>query len=322
MSTGTDTLNRPGQPPEGQPPGQTQEQLAPLPRITHRSGLVGHVIPALLAIVGRETSKFLRQPGRLISSVVRPVLWLIVFAAGFHNALGVSIIPPYETYVEYRLYMVPGLVGMVLLFNGMLSSLAMVYDREMGMMRLLLTAPLPRGVLLFGKLLAGASLSVLQALAFLVVAILVGVDLTWSHLLLSIPVIVLAALMLAALGLVLSVYVKQLENFAGTMNFVIFPMFFISSALYPLWKLQESGAEWLWQIARFNPFTWAVEAIRFALVGKFNGLALAVVAVVTVILFAIALHGYDPQRGLMRRGGPPGGAGGPPGGGPPGGRGG
>ena len=295
MSTGTETLNRPGQPPEGQTPGQapgrTQEQLPPLPRITHRSGLVGHVIPALLAIVGRETSKFLRQPGRLISSVVRPVLWLIVFAAGFHNALGVSIIPPYETYVEYRVYMVPGLVGMVLLF---------------------------------GKLLAGASLSVLQALAFLVVAILFGVDLTWSHLLLSIPVIVLAALMLAALGLVLSVYVKQLENFAGTMNFVIFPMFFISSALYPLWKLQESGAEWLWQIARFNPFTWAVEAIRFALVGKFNGLALAVVAIVTVVLFAVALHGYDPQRGLMRRGGPPGGGGGPPGGrgGPPGGRGG
>lgn len=299
--------------------GEDREPVAPLPRITRRSGLGGHVIPALLAIIGRETRKFLRQPGRLVSSVVRPVLWLIVFAAGFHNALGVSIIPPYETYVEYRVYMVPGLVGMVLLFNGMLSSLAMVYDREMGMMRLLLTAPLPRGVLLFGKLLAGASLSVLQAVAFLVVAVLAGVSLAWSHLILAIPVIVLAALMLAALGLVLSVYVKQLENFAGTMNFVIFPVFFISSALYPLWKLQESGAEWLWQIARFNPFTWAVEAIRFALVGKVNWLAIAVITVVTIVLFAIALHGYDPQRGLMRRGGPPGGGAGG-GGGPPGGR--
>ena len=163
MSAGTDTLNRSGPP--------AAEPITPLPRITRRSGVIGHVIPALLAIIGRETSKFLRQPGRLISSVVRPALWLIVFAAGFHNAFGLSIIPPYETYVEYSVYMVPGLVGMVLLFNGMLSSLAMVYDREMGMMRLLLTAPLPRGVLLFGKLLAGASLSVLQALAFLVVAI-------------------------------------------------------------------------------------------------------------------------------------------------------
>lgn len=297
-------------------PGGAHDTVPPLPRITRRRGVVGHVIPALLAIIGRETRKFVRQPGRLISSVVRPVLWLVVFAAGFHNALGVSIVPPYETYVTYMDYMTPGLVGMVLLFNGMLSSLAMVYDREMGMMRLLLTAPLPRGVLLFGKLLAGATLSVLQALVFLIVALVVGASLSWSHLALATPVIVLAALMLAALGLVLSVYVKQLENFAGTMNFVIFPMFFISSALYPLWKLQESGAEWLWQIARFNPFTWAVEAIRFALVGKVNWLALGVVGVVTVVLFAIALYGYDPQRGLIRRGGPPGGGGGPPGGRP------
>jgi ABC-2 type transport system permease protein len=202
---------------------------------------LSHVIPALTAIVGREVSKFLRQPGRLISSVVRPALWLIVFASGFQNVFGVSIIPPYETYVEYKVYLTPGLVGMVLLFNGMLSSLAMVYDREMGMMRLLLTAPLSRGVLLFGKLLAGAFLSLLQAVVFLLVAMLIGVDITLANLLLSLPVIVLAALMLAALGLLLSVHVKQLENFAGTMNFVIFPMFFISSALYPLWKLQESG---------------------------------------------------------------------------------
>ena len=276
-----------------------------LPPVTRRRGLLLHVIPALTAIVGREVSKFLRQPGRLISSVVRPALWLIVFASGFQNVFGVSIIPPYETYVEYKVYLTPGLVGMVLLFNGMLSSLAMVYDREMGMMRLLLTAPLSRGVLLFGKLLAGAFLSLLQAIVFLLVAILIGVDITLGNLLLSLPVIVLASLMLAALGLLLSVHVKQLENFAGTMNFVIFPMFFISSALYPLWKLQESGATWIWQVARFNPFTYAVEAIRFALVGQINGMALLVTGLVAVALFVIALLGYDPQRGLMKRGGPP-----------------
>ena len=279
-----------------------------LPPVTRRRGLLAHVVPALVAIVGREVNKFLRQPGRLISSVVRPALWLIVFASGFQNVFGVSIIPPYETYVEYKVYLTPGLIGMVLLFNGMLSSLAMVYDREMGMMRLLLTAPLSRGVLLFGKLLAGAFLSLLQAIVFLIVAVLIGVDITVANLLLSLPVIVLAALMLAALGLVLSVHVKQLENFAGTMNFVIFPMFFLSSALYPLWKLQESGATWIWQVARFSPFTYAVEAIRFALVGQFNGLAVLVTALVAIALFAVALVGYDPQRGLMKRGGPPGGS--------------
>ncbi len=272
-----------------------------LPPVVRRRGIARHVVPALLALVGREVGKFLRQPGRLVSSVVRPALWLIVFASGFQNVFGVSIIPPYETYIEYKVYLTPGLVGMVLLFNGMLSSLAMVYDREMGMMRLLLTAPLARGVLLFGKLLAGAFLSLLQAVVFLLVAMLFGVDITVANLLLSLPVIVLAALMLAALGLVLSVNVRQLENFAGTMNFVIFPMFFISSALYPLWKLRESGSETLFWLASANPFTHVVELVRFAAYGQLQPVSLLVVVAFGVLAFLAAVHGYDPQRGFARR---------------------
>ena len=87
-----------------------------------------------------------------MSALVRPLLWLAVFAAGFRNVFGVAIVEPYDTYIPYDVYIAPGLVGMVLLFNGMQSSLAMVYDREMGLMRLLLTAPLPRAWLLFCKL--------------------------------------------------------------------------------------------------------------------------------------------------------------------------
>jgi hypothetical protein len=98
----------------------------------------------MLAISQRETIKFWHQRGRLLSALVRPALWLVVFAAGFQNIFGVSIIPPYDTYIEYQVYVAPGLLGMVLLFNGMQSSLAMVYDREMGLMRLLLIAPVGR----------------------------------------------------------------------------------------------------------------------------------------------------------------------------------
>ena len=75
-------------------------------------------------------------------------MWLAIFAAGFYNVFGVSIIPPYKTYVTYQEYIVPGLLGIILLFHGMQSSLSMVYDREMGVMRLLLTAPQPRWLLL------------------------------------------------------------------------------------------------------------------------------------------------------------------------------
>ena len=259
-----------------------------------------HALLALRAIAGREINKFLRQPGRLISSLVRPALWLVVFAAGFQNVFGVAILPPYDTYVEYRVYMVPGLAMMVCLFNGMQSSLAMVYDREMGVMRLLLTAPLPRAYLLICKLLGTTFLSVLQATAFFLLALLFGIDLGIKQIAIALPVVALGSLMLAAFGLMLSVYIKQLENFAGTMNFVIFPMFFLSTALYPLWKIEESGAQWIYALTRFNPFTHAIEALRFSLYGQIEPMSLAVVGVCTVVFYLIAAFGYDPQRGLIK----------------------
>jgi ABC-2 type transport system permease protein len=114
-------------------------------------------------------------------------------------------------------------------------------------------------------------------------------------------VLVLAGMMLGALGLLLSVHVRQLENFAGTMNFVIFPMFFLSSALYPLWKLEESGALWIHAVALWNPFTHAVEAIRFALHGQVAAGSLAIITACLIVFFALAVWGYDPQRGFFKR---------------------
>lgn len=260
-----------------------------------------HRLRAARAVVGREIHKFLRQPARLGSALVRPLLWFVVFAAGFHNVFGVSIIPPYETYVDYKEYMLPGLVGMIALFNGMQSSLSLVYDREMGLMRLLLTAPLPRAWLLGFKLLAATSLSLLQMLVFLAMAWLLGVDVVAVNALLTVPAMALAAMLLAAMGLVLSVHVRQLENFAGAMNFVIFPMFFISSALYPLWKFEEAGAWWLYRLAQLNPFTQAVETVRFALHGQLYLTGWVSGVVGTLVFFALAVRGYDPQRGWMRR---------------------
>lgn len=261
-----------------------------------------HALLALRAIAGREIRKFLRQPGRLASSLVRPALWLVVFATGFQNVFGVAILPPYDTYVEYRVYMVPGLAMMVCLFNGMQSSLAMVYDREMGVMRLLLTAPLPRAYLLACKLVGTTFLSVLQVIAFFILTLLFGIDLSIRQIIIAMPVVALGALMLSAFGLMLSVYIKQLENFAGTMNFVIFPMFFLSTALYPLWKIEESGAQWIYMLTRFNPFTHAIEALRFSLYGQIEPTSLAVVAVCTCVFYVIAAIGYDPQRGLIKSG--------------------
>jgi ABC-2 type transport system permease protein len=260
-----------------------------------------HTLRALRAVTMRELLKFVQQRGRLLSALVRPLIWLAVFAAGFYNVFGVSIIPPYKTYVTYQVYIVPGLLGMILLFHGMQSSLSMVYDREMGVMRLLLTAPLPRWLLLACKLLAGTALAVITCYVFL--AVCIAFDVTFDPLgwLFVLPALIVSGLMLGALWLFLSVYIRQVENFAGAMNFVMFPMFFFSSALYPLWRLREGGSEVLYYVSVANPFTYAVELIRFALYGELNIVAALVVVGATALFFLLAVLGYDPQRGLIRR---------------------
>ena len=86
-------------------------------------------------IVWREALRFWHQRERFVSALVRPLVWLFIFASGFRSVLGVSIIPPYDTYVLYDVYITPGLIAMIELFSGMQSSLSMVYDREMGNMR-------------------------------------------------------------------------------------------------------------------------------------------------------------------------------------------
>lgn len=257
-------------------------------------------LTSLLAIILREALRFVHQRERFVAALVRPLVWLLVFAAGFRAALGLAIIPPYQTYISYEIYIVPGLCGMVLLFNGMQSSLSLVYDREMGSMRLLLTSPLPRWWLLVSKLLGSTAISVLQVYVFLAIAAGFDIRMPLPGYVTVLPALVLGGLMLGALGLFLSSLIRQLENFAGVMNFVIFPMFFLSSALYPLWKMGESSPL-LETLCGLNPFTHAVELIRFALYVQFNPAAFGWTVLATLGFVALAVWGYDPARGMSRR---------------------
>ena len=253
-------------------------------------------------IVLRELLRFLQQRERFVAALVRPLVWLFVFAAGFRAVLGVSIIEPYDTYVLYEVYVVPGLCAMVQLFQGMQSSLSMVYDRETGTMRALLVSPYPRWFLLSAKLGGAVAVSILQVYAFLAIAWAYGVEPPLAGFLAALPALALSGMLLGAIGLFLSSAVKQLENFAGVMNFVIFPMFFASSALYPLWRVRE-GSPLLAEIAFWNPFTHCVELIRHALYLSVDWVSLGVVLATGAAFLALAFRAYDPARGrLARRG--------------------
>ena len=268
-----------------------------------------HYISALLGLSIREIIKFSNQKGRLFSAIVRPALWLFVFAAGVGSARGIDpgLINFYPTQnINYFEYITPGLLGMVLLFSGMQSSLSMVYDREMGVMKILLTVPLPRWYMLVSKLIAGTILSIIQAYCFLIICLpIVNVYTpfltSYTGWIFALPFIVLFGLMLGSLGLLLSVYIKQLENFAGTMNFVIFPMFFISSALYPLWRLIDNGALYIYYLAKLNPFTYGVEMVRAASLGRFYFEGVFICLMCTIIFLFLAVRGYNPQNNIIKK---------------------
>ena len=252
-------------------------------------------IYCMKGIVYKELIRFLKQKSRFFSALVRPLLWLFIFSVGFKAALGLAIIPPYETYITYETYIVPGLVGMVLLFNGMQSSLTMIFDREMGSMKILLTSYINRNYLLFCKMFATAIVSTLQAIAFLIIAVLYGVDISYGAIVLTIPIIMVSSIILNAFALFISSVIKQLENFATVMNFVIFPMFFLSSALYPLWKIKDSSLL-LFNISSYNPFTYIVEAVRFSLYGKFELEIFLILGISLVVSLIMAFVGFKSKK--------------------------
>ena len=264
------------------------------------SGPLAGLTPAqylrcLKGIVYREGLRFVQQRARFVAALVRPLLWLCVFGLGFRSLVTLSDMPPYSASVPYEVYIAPGLIAMIQLFNGMQSSLSLVYDREMGSMRVLLVSPFPRGYLLLCKLLAGVLVSLLQVYAFLAIAWFWDIRPPAIGYLALLPALLLCGFMLGALGLLLSSLVRQLENYVGVMNFVIFPMFFASTALYPLSRIAE-GSSTLALICAVNPFTYCVELIRFALYGQLNGTALAVVGVAAAALMVAAMGAYDTSK--------------------------
>ena len=236
-----------------------------------------HAARALRAVTTREIIKFVQQRGRLLSALVRPLMWLAVFAAGFQNVFGVSIIPPYKTYITYQVYIVPGLLGIILLFHGMQSSLSMVYDREMGVMRLLLTAPLPRWVLLACKLGAGTVLSVITCYVFLAVCILFDVTFDWSGWLTVLPALVHVRAD-ARIAVAVSLGPHQAgREFRRRHELRDVPDVLLLLGALSAVEAARGRLRMALLVSMANPFTHAVEMIRFALYGMFDPVSALVV---------------------------------------------
>jgi ABC-2 type transport system permease protein len=208
----------------------------------------------LWAIIERELKWTVRQRSRLVSAMVRPLLWLLTVGVGFEAMLR-------ETgAANYRAFLVPGLLAMVLLFGAMLASLSMVYDRESGVLRMLIMAPFAHSWIVVARWISATLVGLVQA-AMLVVLLGVMGYLNGG---ISAPLLAVGLLATsmtcASVGILIAVSTRALDNFAVVMNFVIFPVFFLSGALYPVRHLPP----WLRLVASVNPFSYGVDLLKHA----------------------------------------------------------
>jgi ABC-2 type transport system permease protein len=221
------------------------------------------VLRAVYGIVVRELMRFLRQRGRVLSSIARPFVWLIIAGAGFAGVFAGN-----QT-LDYRRYMAPGLLGMAVLFGALLASLSTVTDRDAGVLRMVLVAPIPRSAIALGKALGATVLGALQAVTVsLVLLPVVHLSPALPRLGLALAAIVLCSLAIGSLGLVLAATIRSIENFAGIMNFVAFPMLFLCGALYPVRNL-SMPLRWL---AYLNPLAHGVDLLKHALLAPWAAL--------------------------------------------------
>ena len=250
---------------------------------------------AAQAIVTRDLSRTFRQKGRLWGGLARSFMWLLLVAAGYGTIARVEGAPSYQAFVF------PGIVVMAALFGAMLTAISTVYDREFGMLRLMLASPAGLIAVLAGRGVAASAVGILHGGIVLISAPLF-IMVTGSQVANAAAILVAAAAVSSVLGLVVAAPLRSVENFAAVVNVVLFPLLFLSGALYPTANMPG----WLRAAARLNPITYAVDLMRGALGQPVEFSAwrsIAALALAIVLAFALAAALFDPERRFTWLGG-------------------
>jgi ABC-2 type transport system permease protein len=209
---------------------------------------------AVRVVWHRELIRFARNRIRMVTSLAQPILFLFV--------LGTGIAPIVKTggNFDYRTFMFSGVIAMTILFTAIFSAVSIVWDREFGFLREMLVAPVRRGAIMVGKCLGGATVATFQGFVILSLAHFVHVPYAPTLLIVLAVEMVMAAIMLTALGLFLAARITQVESFQVVMQFFILPMFFLAGALFPVGNLPG----WLSTLTRLDPLAYAVDPMRRA----------------------------------------------------------
>jgi ABC-2 type transport system permease protein len=218
-------------------------------------------LSGLYAIWYREFKVFIREKSRIVSSVISPLMWLVVFGTG----LGSSItgIEGIASNVSYQSFIYPGILVMSVLFTSIFYGMYIIMDRKFDFLKEVLVAPLSRTTIFFGKALGGATDAIIESLILIALGFLFNIHFTLMAFVYTIIIIFLLTMGIVSIGLIIGSLFSSPEGFGLVSSFVIFPIFFLSGALFPVTSLPS----WLYVFVRFNPISYGVDALRGIILG-------------------------------------------------------
>ena len=211
----------------------------------------------IYAIWLREFKVYLRQRSRLVASLFTPLLWLFIVGSGLGSATTLSID------VNYQQFIFPGIISMSIIFTSVFYGAYIIWDRKFDFLKSVMVAPVSREIIFIGKTFGGMTNSLIQVFMLLIIGFFIGIDYTLISLVQIVFVSVTLSFLLTALGLGLGSHMQSLEGFQMIVSFVVFPLFFLSGALFPLDNLPD----WLSFLTIIDPAAYAVDALRNSILG-------------------------------------------------------
>jgi ABC-2 type transport system permease protein len=208
----------------------------------------------------REMKRFLRAKSRLVGALAMPLFFLGFLGQGLNR----MSIPGLGQGINYTRFLVPGVLGMSMLFSSTMAGLSVLWDREFGFLKEIMVAPVSRVSIILGRMAGGVTTALIQGILLLSLSFILGFRAqNISGVLLAVAIMILIAAAFIGLGLIFASIMRDMQGFGIVMNFVIFPLFLLSGALYPLKNLPL----WLRLLAHADPLTYGVDALRGALLG-------------------------------------------------------